>query len=164
MFCNLADRPKISAQIVNFWRVRLQKQPDAWPEGVPLPLAFPCYATKVLCPPSMVLELGTRMAVKPGCFAIWLTDPKSQPKSATLGGCNSRNNLMPGWRAFRSHLPLLVMSQRCSVLHGIGIGGQDGCQARVLLLQSDRPKTSAQIGNFWRVRLQKRFITHCLWV
>ena len=31
-------------------RVRLQKQPDAFPEGVPLPLAFACYATKVFCP------------------------------------------------------------------------------------------------------------------
>ena len=29
----------------------LQKQPDAWSEGVPLPLAFDCYATKVFCPP-----------------------------------------------------------------------------------------------------------------
>ena len=28
-----------------------QKQRDAWPEGVPLPLAFDCYATKVFCPP-----------------------------------------------------------------------------------------------------------------
>ena len=30
---------------------QLQKQPDAWSEGVPLPLAFDCYATKVLCHP-----------------------------------------------------------------------------------------------------------------
>ena len=35
----------------NFLRVRLQKQPDAWSEGVPLPLAFDSYATKVFCPP-----------------------------------------------------------------------------------------------------------------
>jgi hypothetical protein len=31
-------------------RVPLQKQPDAWPEGVPLPLAFDCYATKGIFP------------------------------------------------------------------------------------------------------------------
>ena len=31
--------------------MRLQKQPDAWPEGVPLPLTFPCLATKVFCHP-----------------------------------------------------------------------------------------------------------------
>ena len=41
----------LSPNQVNFLRVRLQKQPDAWPEGVPLPLAFDCYATKVFCPP-----------------------------------------------------------------------------------------------------------------
>ena len=28
-----------------------QKQPDAWSEGVPLPLAFESYATKVFCSP-----------------------------------------------------------------------------------------------------------------
>ena len=49
-----------------------QKQPDAWSEGVPLPLAFESYATKVYKGVlfSMVLESGTRKAVKPGCFAI----------------------------------------------------------------------------------------------
>ena len=33
--------------------MRLQKQPDAWPEGVllGLPLAFDCHATKVFCHP-----------------------------------------------------------------------------------------------------------------
>ena len=46
-----SDETKISAQISNILRVRLQKQPDAWPEGVSLPLAFDCYATKVFCPP-----------------------------------------------------------------------------------------------------------------
>ena len=37
---------------------------------------------------------------------------------------------MPGRRASRSHLHLVVMPQRCSVKRGIGIGDQDGCQAR----------------------------------
>ena len=46
-----SDKTQISAQMSNFLRVRLHKQPDAWPEGVPLPLAFDCYATKVICPP-----------------------------------------------------------------------------------------------------------------
>ena len=31
--------------------VQLHKQPNAWSEGVPLPLAFDGYATKVFCPP-----------------------------------------------------------------------------------------------------------------
>ena len=35
-----SDETKISAQISNILRVRLKKQPDAWSEGVPLPLAF----------------------------------------------------------------------------------------------------------------------------
>ena len=46
-----SDETKISAQISNILRVRLQKHPDAWSEGVLLPLAFDCYATKVFCPP-----------------------------------------------------------------------------------------------------------------
>ena len=46
-----SDETKIRAQISNFLRVRLQNQPDAWSEGVPLPLVFDCYATKVFCPP-----------------------------------------------------------------------------------------------------------------
>ena len=131
-----SDRRKISAQIGNFWRVRLQKQPDAWSEGVLLPLAFDCLCHKGVLP-SMVLQSGTRIAVKPGCFCN-LTDPtKSQPKSATFGGCDSRNNLMPGRRVSRSHLSLIVVPQRCSVIHGIAIRDQDGCQALVL------------IGNVW---------------
>ena len=59
----------------------------------------------------------------------------------------SRNNLMPGQTASRSHLPLIVMPQRCSVPHGIGIGDQDGCQARVFCNLTDPPKISS-----WRVR------------
>ena len=46
-----SNETKIGAQISNFLRVRLQKQPDAWSEDVPLPLAFDIYATKVFCPP-----------------------------------------------------------------------------------------------------------------
>ena len=46
-----SDETKIWAQMSNFMRVRLQKQPDAWSEGVLLPLAFDSYATKVFCPP-----------------------------------------------------------------------------------------------------------------
>ena len=49
--------------------MRLQKQPDAWSENVPLPLVFDCYATKGVLT-VMVLESGTGMAVKPGCFAV----------------------------------------------------------------------------------------------
>ena len=63
---------------------------------------------------------------------------------------------MPGRRASRSHLPLIVMPQRCSDLRGIGIGDQDGCHARVRVLQSDETKISAQISNILRVRLQKQ--------
>ena len=85
-----------------------------------------------------------------------LTRSKSEPKSALFEGCASRNNLMPGRRVFRSHWPLIVMPQRCSVLHGIGIGDQDGCQARVFCNPTHKTKISAQIGNFWRVRLQKQ--------
>ena len=82
--------------------------------------------------------------------------PKSEPKSATFGGCDSRNNLMPGRRMSRSHLHLIVMPQRRCVLHGIGIGDQDGCQARVFC-NLTRPKSEPnQISNFWRVQLQKQ--------
>ena len=35
---------------------------------------------------------------------------------------------MPGRRVSRSHLPLIVMPQTCSVLLGIGIGDQGGCE------------------------------------
>ena len=89
------------------------------------------------------------MAVKPGCMFCNPTRPKSEPKSATLRGCDSRNNLMPGWRTFSSHLPLIVMPQRCSVRHCIGIGDQDGCQARVRVLQSTtRPKSEPKSATF----------------
>ena len=67
------------------------------------------------------------------------TRPKSEPKSATFRGCDSRNNQMSGQRASRSHLPLIVMPKRCSVIHGIGIGDGDGCQARVFCIPT-RPK------------------------
>ena len=73
--------------------------------------------------------------------------PKSQPRSATFGGCDSRNNLMPGQRASGSHLFLIVMPQRCSVLHGIGIGDRDGCQARVVC-NPKRPKSQPRSATF----------------
>ena len=118
-----SDRPKISAQIGNFWRVRLQKQPDTWPEGVPgvpLPLSFDWYATKVFSPP-WYWNRGPGWLSSQGV----LQSPKSEPKSATLGGRDSRNNLIPGRRAFYSHLTLIVMPQRCSVLHGVlGLGNR----------------------------------------
>jgi len=56
---------------------------------------------------------------------------------------------MPCRRASRSHFPLIVMPQRCSVLRGIGIGDQDGCQARVfcnLMRPKSEPKKSAAFG------------------
>ena len=43
--------PGFVRSLLSVQHVQLQKQPDAWSEGVPLPLAFDCYATKVLCPP-----------------------------------------------------------------------------------------------------------------
>ena len=46
-----SDETKISAQISNILRVQLNKQPNAWSEGILLPLVFDCYATKVFCPP-----------------------------------------------------------------------------------------------------------------
>ena len=46
-----AIQDQTEPQISNFLRVRLQKQPDAWPEGISLPLVFDCHATKVFCPP-----------------------------------------------------------------------------------------------------------------
>ena len=85
-----------------------------------------------------------------------LTRPKSQPKSATFGGCDSRNNPMPGRRASRSHLLALdcyatkVFCPPWYWNRGPGWLSSQG------VLQSDRPKISAQIGNFWRVRLQKQ--------
>ena len=54
------------------------------------------------------------------------TRPKSEPKSATFRGCVSRNDLMPGRRASRSHLPLIVMPQRCSVYIVFGPPGSSG--------------------------------------
>ena len=95
---------------------------------------------------------GIGIGEQDGCqarvFCI-LTRPKSWPKSATFRGCDSRNNLMPGRRASRSHLSLIVMPQRCSVLHGIGMGDQDGCQARVFCIPT-RPKSQLKVGNFSR--------------
>ena len=87
-----------------------------------------------------------------GCQARVVCNPKrpksqSQPRSATFGGCDSRNNLMPGQRASRSHLFLIVMPQRCSVVHGIGIGDQDGCQARVVC-NPKRPKSQPRSATF----------------
>ena len=40
-----------------------------------------------------------------------------------------------------------VMPQRCSVLHGIGIGDQDGCQARVFC-NLTRPKSQPKSATF----------------
>ena len=64
--------------------MRLRKQPDAWSEGVPLPLAFDCHAKKGVLS-SVVLESGTRMAVKPGCFAIG-RDPNLSPNQQLFEG------------------------------------------------------------------------------
>ena len=81
------------------------------------------------------------------------TRPKSMPKSATFWGCDSRNNLMPGRRASRSHLPLFILPPRWSVLHGIGIGNKDGCQARVfqarVFCNLTRPKSQPKSATFW---------------
>ena len=63
---------------------------------------------------------------------------------------------MPGWRVSHSHLPLIVMPQRCSVLHGIGIGDQDGCQARVFCSLTGTKSEPTQISNFLRIGLQKQ--------
>ena len=57
------------------------------------------------------------------------------------------NYVMPGRRASCSHLPLIVMPQRCSVLHGVGIGDQDGCQARVFC-NPTRPKSEPKSATF----------------
>ena len=65
--------------------MRLQKQPDAWSEGVPLPLVFDCYAMHEGVLSSMVLELGTGMAVKPGGFAIH-RDQNLSPNQQLLEG------------------------------------------------------------------------------
>ena len=63
---------------------------------------------------------------------------------------------MLGRRASRSNLPFIVMPQRCLGLHGIGIGDQDGCQARVLCSLVTRPKSEPKFNHFLRVRLQKQ--------
>ena len=83
-------------------------------------------------------------------FCILTRPTKSEPKSATFGGCDSRNNLMPGLRASCSHLTSNVMPQRCSVLHGIGIGDQDGCQARVFCIPTRPTKSEPKSATFGR--------------
>ena len=62
---------------------------------------------------------------------------------------------MPGQRASRSHLHLIVMPQRRSVLRGIGIGHQDGYQARVFS-NLTRPKSQPKISHIFRAQLQKQ--------
>ena len=62
--------------------MRLQKQPDAWSEGVPLPLAFDCNATKVFSVPH-----GIGIGDQNGCQARVFynpTRPKSEPKSVIM--------------------------------------------------------------------------------
>ena len=61
---------------------------------------------------------------------------------------------MPGRRTFSSHFPLIVMPQRCSVRHGIGIGDQDGCQARVFC----NPTAIKRL----LLRILNQQIKHCL--
>ena len=98
----------------------------------------------IVMPQRCSVILGIEIGDQDGCQArvfCNLMRPKSEPKSATFGGCDSRNSLMPGRRASRSHLSLIVMPQRCSVIHGIGIGDQDGCQARVFCNPTMRPKS-----------------------
>ena len=63
--------------------VPIQKQPDAWSEGVPLPLAFDCYATKEFLPPwywnqepGWLSSQGVVQSEEPR--------PKSEPKSGTF--------------------------------------------------------------------------------
>ena len=95
---------------------------------------------------------GIRIGDQDGCqarvFCIPTRPTKSEPKSATFGGCDSRNNLMPGLRASCSHLNSIVMPQRCSVLHGIRIGDQDGCQARVFCIPTRPTKSEPKSATF----------------
>ena len=45
--------------------------------------------------------------------------PKSEPKSATIWVCDFRNNLLPGWRASHSHLPLIGLICHKGVLSSL---------------------------------------------
>ena len=55
--------------ISTFLSEQLQKHPDAWQEGVLLPPAFACYATKVFCPP-WYWNRGPGWLSSQGVFAI----------------------------------------------------------------------------------------------
>ena len=109
-----------------------------------------CHLPLIVMPQRCSVLRGIGIGDQDGCQARVFCNPtrlKSEPKSATFGGCDSRNNLMPGRRASRCHLPLIVMPQRCSVLHAIGIGDQDGCQARAIC-NPTRPKSEPKSATF----------------
>ena len=81
-----------------------------------------------------------------------LTRPKSQPKSATLGGCNSTNHIIHGCSTANSHLHLLVMVGRCCSRPDIRVGDQDGHQARGFP-QLTRPKIQPKSSTSGEVQL-----------
>ena len=59
-----------------------------------------------------------------------LTRPKSQPKSATLGGCGLANHMMHGHITVKPHLPLLVKVGRWLSRPDTRGGDRVGRQAR----------------------------------
>ena len=143
VFCNLM-RPKPEPKSATFGRC------DSRNSLMPGRRAFSSHLPLIVIPQRCSVLHGIGIGDQDGCQCRVIGSPmrpKPEPKSATFGRCDSRNNLMPGQRAFSSHLPLIVMPQRCSVLHGIGIGDQDGCQGRVFC-NPKRPKSEPKSATF----------------
>ena len=171
------DQNLSPVQISNFLRVRLQKQPDAWPEGVPLPLAFDCYATKVFCPPwywnrgpGWLSSQGSSQGVLQGQstlsftsvefrVVLYLIDSKCLGVSATLPefyayaapvGKTLRSTEMPGGQV-TTLCPKGVLSSMVFE-SGTRMAVKPGCFA----IRRDQNLSPVQISYFLRVPLQKQ--------
>ena len=151
-----SDETKISAQISNILRVQLQKQPDAWSEGVSLQIAFACYATKVFWPPwywnrgpgwlssqgVLQSEDETKISLSPKSISNILRVRLQKQPDAWSEGVSLP--LAFAWYAAK------VICPPCYWNWGPGWLSSQG------VLQSDRTKISAQISNILSVRLQKQ--------